>query len=112
MKKKAVKSVLMIVITAVIVLGIIGCKKETYSVKFEDEWSEECFDGLKDSYEEGEKVRLYYGNEYIGTDTDYAFYLDDERLEVDYDEEKGYVITFKMPDHDVMLKIGHSNSMF
>lgn len=112
MKTKISFTIIFLMITLVsIMFGLSGCGKEKHSVNFESEWEKECFDGLKDSYEEGTKVKLYYGNEFIGTDTDYSFYLDDERLNVDYSSSKGYIISFKMPDHDVTLKVNKSGSM-
>ena len=67
------------------------------------------FKKAKDSYEEGKKVTLYY--DIIATDTDYTFYLDDEVLDVDYSDSKGYIITFIMPDHDVTLRVESRNTM-
>ena len=113
MKKKSVfAKILIMIVMGGVMFGLFGCGGEKYTVNFENEFTKECFDGLKDSYSEGSKVKLCYGNEYIGTDSDYSFYLDDERLSVDYKASKGYIITFSMPDHDVTLKVRHSNSMF
>ena len=67
------------------------------------------FKKAKDSYEEGKKVTLYY--DIIATDTDYTFYLDDEVLDVDYSDSKGYIITFIMPDHNVTLRVESRNTM-
>ena len=111
-KKSAVAKILTVVILGGIMFGLFGCGKEKYSVNFENVFVKECFTGLKDSYAEGAKVKLCYGKENIGTDTDYAFFLDNERLNVKYSESRGYIVTFKMPDHDVTLKVGHSNSMY
>lgn len=61
------------------------------------------FQNARNSYEAGEKVTLYFDN--IETDTEYSFYLDDELLDVDYSDEKGYIIKFKMPEHDVTLRV-------
>ena len=112
MKRKGITRILLMIIMGGVMFGLFGCGKEKYSVNFDNEYTKECFDGLKDSYSEGSKVKLCYGKEYIGTDSDYSFYLDDERLSVDYSEKKGYIITFKMPDHDVTLKVKHSSSMY
>jgi hypothetical protein len=65
--------------------------------------------GAKDSYRPGEKVVLFYT--IIASDTDYKFYLDDEELKFVYDANKGFKISFTMPDHDVKLELVTSNSM-
>ena len=54
-------------------------------------------------------MTLYY--EIIATDTDYSFLLDGENLNFGWDENKGFVITFTMPDHDVKLECRMRNSM-
>lgn len=65
----------------------------------------------KELYAEGEKVKVYFN--LIATDTDYSFYAepDDVKLNHDYDEKRGYVLTFKMPAHDVKISMGSRNSM-
>ena len=60
-----------------------------------------CYSNAKDSYRAGTTVTLYF--ELIATDTDYSFWLDGESLKFTYDEKKGFVIQFVMPDHDVTL---------
>jgi hypothetical protein len=52
---------------------------------------------------------LYF--ELIATDTDYSFYLDGERINYKYDDRKGFVITFVMPEHNVKLECESHNSM-
>ena len=69
----------------------------------------DLFKKAEDSYEAGEKVKIYF--DVIATDTDYTFYLDDEILDVDFSAEKGYIIKFTMPDHDVTLRVESVNSM-
>ena len=69
-----------------------------------------CYKRAKDTYRAGKTVVLYY--DVIGTDTDYSFYLDKERLNVTYSGGKGYKIKFKMPAHDVKLDCRASSSMF
>ena len=69
----------------------------------------DLFKKAEDEYEAGDKVKLYF--DVIATDTDYTFYLDDEILDVEYSEEKGYIIKFIMPDHDVTLRVEMTNSM-
>ncbi|MCR5129113.1 MAG: hypothetical protein K6B69_13540 [Lachnospiraceae bacterium] len=71
--------------------------------------SKDSFTRAKDSYKAGQTVTLYY--DMIATDTDYTFYLDDEILNVNYSEDKGYIIKFTMPDHDVTLRVESRNTM-
>lgn len=82
-------------------------EEELYEVDYCGQ--KDLFKKAEDEYEAGEKVKLYY--DVIATDTDYTFYLDDEILDVDYSEEKGYIIRFTMPDHDVTLRVEMSNTM-
>ena len=72
---------------------------------------DEGFETDEVSYSVGDKVNVYYN--IIASDTDYSFYTDSEDVELDvtYDEEKGYVITFKMPAHDVSLYVNTVNSI-
>ena len=69
------------------------------------------FESKKTSYVEGDNVKVYFS--IIATDTDYTFYTDSDDVELkqDYDDKKGYVITFIMPDHDVALHVDSVNSM-
>ena len=49
----------------------------------------------------GEKVTVCYP---LGTtDTKYTFKLDDEILNPQYNHEKGYILSFIMPEHNVNL---------
>ena len=63
----------------------------------------------KDEYRAGEKVTLYY--HMIATDTSYTFTLDRAELCRDYDDKKGFVLSFVMPDHDVSLRCTTRNTM-
>ncbi len=67
------------------------------------------FNKAKDSYREGEKVTMYF--DLIATDTDYSFFIDGERVNCEYDEDKGYIISFVMPAHDVKVSVETKNSM-
>lgn len=68
-----------------------------------------AFTNAQDYYRAGQNVRIYYN--FIATDTDYTFYLDDEKINPQYEEGKGYVIEFKMPERDVSVKVLTKNSM-
>ena len=67
------------------------------------------YEGAEDTYRAGEKVELCY--DLIATDTDYTFLLDGEPVRYDYDEKRGFVLTFIMPDHDAVLECRMKNSM-
>lgn len=90
-----------------IMLFFTGCGAQRYRVDYGG--AKDDLKGAEDSYRAGAKVKFSY--DLIATDTDYSFYLDDERIEPDYSESKGYVISFIMPDHDVSFRIVQKNSM-
>ena len=98
---------ILFLLSAVIVFGMTGCGKEKYRVDYDG--MKEFYGKAKDSYPAGAKVTVYY--DLIATDTDYSFYLDGEYLQTEYDEKKGFVITFTMPAHDVKLECRTVNSM-
>ena len=62
---------------------------------------EEFYGHYRKSYRKGARVKIYYPD--IGTDTDYSFFLDGERVQSLYSEKHGFVITFVMPGHDASL---------
>lgn len=68
-----------------------------------------AYKNAKDEYRVGEKVTLYYWM--IATDTDYTFWLDGAELSRDYDTKKGFILSFIMPDLDVVLHCSLRNSM-
>lgn len=68
------------------------------------------FKRARDAYRAGRTVVVFYAA--IGTDTDYSFYLDKERLNVTYSGNRGYKIKFKMPAHDIKLVCRSTNSMY
>ena len=84
-----------------------GCFGEKYAVDYCG--AKDMFENARDSYSAGEKVTLYYP--FIATDTDYYFYVDDEYAHVDYDDEKGFVISFVMPEHPVTVRCESVNTM-
>ena len=88
-------------------LGLFGCGAKKYKVDYDGD--KDFYEGAKDEYKAGEKVVLYYN--FIATDTDYAFYLDDERINTGYSEDRGFIIEFTMPEHDVRLRCESHNSM-
>ncbi|MBQ9414700.1 MAG: hypothetical protein IJU16_06205 [Clostridia bacterium] len=89
-------------------LTLFGCQKgPIYRVDYGGQ--KESFDNARDAYRAGEQVELYY--RFIATDTDYSFYLDDEQLNPSYAEDKGFIIRFTMPEHDVRLRCESRNTM-
>ncbi|MBQ7700671.1 MAG: hypothetical protein IJT49_10080 [Clostridia bacterium] len=73
-------------------------------------YQRDLYKRAKDGYRAGSHVKLYYCA--VGTDTDYSFYLNDQRLNPLYSDRHGYIIKFKMPDHDSKLQCRSVNSMF
>ncbi|MBR2801578.1 MAG: hypothetical protein IKE21_03135 [Erysipelotrichaceae bacterium] len=100
------KRILKISLCAVLFLSLFGCAKK-YRVDYDGR--KERYKGAEDSYPAGRKVTLYY--DLIAADTDYAFYLDGERLNHGYGSAKGFVISFTMPEHDVKLTCETHNTM-
>ena len=94
---------------AAVVCGCLlsGCGGEEYYVDYGG--GKEHYRGAKDSYRAGETVTLTY--DVIATDTDYSFYLDGEPLDFSYEEGKGFVLSFLMPEHDVKLEVRTVNTM-
>ena len=68
-----------------------------------------AYKNAKDEYRAGDNVTLYYSM--IATDTDYFFTLDGAKLYIDYDVSEGYILSFTMPKHDVVLRCLSRNSM-
>ncbi len=120
---KLPKVLLILLFGGAIMFGLFGCGDKTengtdvdnsrnpdtvamYKVNYDNKsW----YTNAQDEYAAGEEVELYYS--LIATDTDYSFTLDDGPLKYDYDEKKGFIIRFTMPEHDVTLKCISKNSM-
>lgn len=101
------------IISAVIIallltmLFFYGCNKKTFSVDYCGQ--KDAYINARDKYTAGEKVEVYFN--LIATDTNYSFYLDGESINPSYDVNKGYIIKFTMPEHNVKLKCESKNSM-
>ncbi|MBR5502599.1 MAG: hypothetical protein IKV55_06165 [Oscillospiraceae bacterium] len=67
------------------------------------------YERARDTYRAGAAVKLYFP--YVATDTDYRFTLDGESVSCTYSDRHGFIITFVMPAHDVMLNFESVNSM-
>ncbi len=102
---------IMISLLAAITVGcavLCGCGAEPYRVDYGG--AQALYEGAQETYAAGEKVELSFP--YVATDTDYHFYLEEDvPLEVTYEEERGYVLQFVMPEHDVKLCCESKNSM-
>lgn len=98
-----------LVLLGCLLLAVLtGCSGgETYQVDYCG--SKDCYSNAKDSYRAGTEVTLYF--DLVATDTDYSFLLDGEPVRYTYDDQKGFVIQFTMPDHDVKLECNSHNSM-
>lgn len=95
-----------VALVLMLLMGLSGCSGEKYKVEYD---SKGAYVNAKDYYRAGSKVVLYY--DLIATDTDYSFLLDGEHISFTYDEKKGFVIEFVMPEHDVNLECRQVNSM-
>lgn len=106
-KKVFIAAFALIVVVVMSMFFFKICSGKKYKVDYCGQ--KYAYSNAKDSYKAGTEVKLYF--ELIATDTDYSFYLDDERLNYDYDEKKGFIISFVMPEHDVKLECESHNSM-
>ena len=88
-------------------LSLLGCSSNKYKIDYCG--SKYCYSDAKDSYRAGKEVVLYFN--LIATDTDYSFKLDGESLNFTYDDKKGFIIRFTMPEHDVKLECITKESM-
>ena len=104
---RLVKSLLLMILGVSVMFTLFGCGKPKHKLHFEGY----SFQSSKTEYAAREQVTVYY--DLIATDTDYRFWLDDERVKLkqDYDDRHGYVFTFIMPDHELTLHVSSHNSM-
>ncbi len=82
------------------------CGNKKYKVDYHGQ--KFAFSGAKDSYRAGESVKLYF--EFIATDTDYTFFVNGESVNAEYGD-RGYEISFVMPDHDTEVYYESRNTM-
>ena len=107
-RKRTMTAVILLLLALGISLCLIGCSNvNRYQVDYDG--VKELYECAKDSYRAGQEVTLYFTM--IATDTDYSFYLDGEPIDFDYDDKKGFIIRFTMPNHDVKLECRSVNSM-
>ena len=97
---------ILIAIGVMTMLSISACGQQKYKLNFDGYG----FESKKKEYAAGEKVTVYY--DFIATDTDYHFYIDDDvEMKESYDNDHAYIFTFIMPSHDVTLHEESHNSM-
>ena len=105
------KKILLLIITVVVlvvsVMSFLYFMKPKYKVDYNGE--KEHYSGAKDYYRAGQKVTVYFN--FVGTDTDYTFYLNGEEINANYDYKKGFKISFIMPNEDVTLSYDEVRSM-
>lgn len=102
---KRIVAVLLILVLGATVL--FGCGAVKYNVDYCGQ--KQFYHNAKDAYRPGTRVTVYYYM--IGTDTDYSFFVDGERINYTYKDDKGFEISFIMPDHNVTLRCESRNSM-
>lgn len=98
---------LSILLGGIMMFSFFGCGKASHTVDYCGQ--KDAYPDARDTYKAGEKVRLTFPG--IATDTDYSFYLDGRQLSPDYEQGKGFVLRFTMPDRDVRLEYRAAGSM-
>ena len=90
-------------ITCLVITGGIAMQIFSSGEKYHVEYpgGMEFWHNAKEYYRAGEQVTVYF--DLIATDTDYTWYVDGEEINFGWDEKKGFVISFIMPDHDVVI---------
>ena len=94
----------------VITAAVLNCRHasaQTYPVDYGTQAG--MYTNAQPAYPAGASVVLCM--ELIATDTDYTFLLDGEEIQYDYDDSKGFLVSFTMPDHPVKLECVMKNSM-
>lgn len=111
-------NILTLVMALNVFAGCMACSKEKmYKIDFSGQEASYCQETTKENnrttlrteYRAGEQVVLYFFM--VATDTNYNFLLDGEPLNPQYAHDKGYIISFTMPEHDVRLECQWYNSM-
>ncbi len=83
---------------------MMGCTSKKYRVSFDSLG----FKTAKTMYAPGDAVEVSY---MVATDMDYRFYSDDVDFDQDYDWQKGVILRFTMPEHDVKIGVSSRNTM-
>ena len=105
---KRVRILLCLVLSLLLCFNLTGCFGKRYTIDFCG--GDGLYEGAKKSYRAGQTVKFTFP--YVLTDTDYRFYMDGEPYyDFEYDDMKGFVFKFTMPDHDITLDFTTINSM-
>ena len=95
------KTLSLLLLGGMIMLLFGGCFFLKHNVFYYPNKSD--FVGAEDSFRKGKNVTLYYTD--IQADTEYSFYVEGEKITPEYSEDKGYVISFKMPGNDITVSV-------
>ena len=102
--KKHIKKLTILATGVMIMLSLFGCGKKKYELILDN-----SLESKKTSYAAGEQVKVCCS--LIATDTDYNFFSNDVKMQQDYTNEDGYVLSLIMPAHDVKIMVSMRNSM-
>ena len=112
--KRKLEAAAVMTAAGIILLSLSSCTLfgtgKKYKLVF-DQYETESWANVKTSYRAGAKVKIWYKEEMIGTDTDYTFYVDGEKIPAVYQRGKGFRLTFTMPEHDAQVTVRAVNSM-
>ncbi len=99
---------ILVIIMSVLPTSAQACKKaKQHKVDYGGKMF--SFRNAKEKYYEGETVEFYFYM--VATDTSYSFFLDGQPYNPSYQNDKGYIIRFVMPDHDVKIEVFSKNIM-
>ncbi|MBQ4343047.1 MAG: hypothetical protein IJC38_04075 [Erysipelotrichaceae bacterium] len=87
-------------------LALAGCLRNQYHIEYGS--THHLFKNAKDSYPAGSKVILY--TSLPKTYPDVFFTLNHQKLDFFYDEHEGFYLSFVMPNHDILLRLGLDES--
>lgn len=104
MKAKIEKSIVFLWIGVVMMSFFAGCSLKKHTVSGDSA----LFTGLG-QYRRGARVEVVL--EAWASDTDYAFFVDGQPADVSFEYDRGYIVSFTMPDHDVAVTHTTRNEM-
>ena len=107
-KLRKITALIAITLLTMCIFPLNGCIENSPRYNLDYCGQKAGYSNAKDTYKSGESVTLYY--EIIATDTDYTFLLNGEPLTYEYNSEKGFEISFIMPDQDSTLECVSTNS--
>ena len=86
-------------------VSLFGCGPKRYNVDYGEYF--QSFVKAKKSYPAGEVVKLYF-KDYSDGDG-FTFIVDGEKINPSFNEEKGYIVMFTMPEHDISVRVNKFN---